>query len=218
MQPPAPLGTDWKAWGERLNSFLSTTRDKLRSLTSGESAADDGILMWDRETQHVMVSVDSEYQPLSYGYNAFANLYDTTDQIIVAINTEQAITWNTNGGSSYISIGTPTSRIVFDKKGKYHITFSAQVTSTNASSKDIWFFPKVNGVTIPSTSMKMTITRNAATTVFTRSGIFTMNEDDYLEAFWASTDIDIKLDSAPATAFAPSAPSVILTIVEVNSG
>lgn len=56
INPPAPSGTEWKAWGERLVSYLSTNKDKLRYITSGESAAEDGILMWDRTQGTLVVS------------------------------------------------------------------------------------------------------------------------------------------------------------------
>ena len=56
IKPPPPLGSDWKNWGERLVSYLTTNTDKLRYLTSGDSAAEDGILMWDRANQTLVVS------------------------------------------------------------------------------------------------------------------------------------------------------------------
>ena len=56
LSPPPPLGSDWKVWGERLVSFLSTNKDKLRHITSGESASEDGILMWDRSQGTLVVS------------------------------------------------------------------------------------------------------------------------------------------------------------------
>ena len=56
INPPAPSGTEWKTWGERLVSYLSTNKDKLRHITSGESASEDGILMWDRALGTIVVS------------------------------------------------------------------------------------------------------------------------------------------------------------------
>jgi hypothetical protein len=56
INPPAPSGTEWKTWGERLVSYLSTNKDKLRYITSGESASEDGILMWDRAQGTLVVS------------------------------------------------------------------------------------------------------------------------------------------------------------------
>lgn len=54
--PPSPLGSNWKQWGESLNKFLVRTRDQLRYKTGDESAAEDGILMWDRSLGTLVVS------------------------------------------------------------------------------------------------------------------------------------------------------------------
>jgi hypothetical protein len=108
IQPPPPLGTDWKVWGERLTAFLSTTRDKLRSLTSGESASDDGILMWDRIDKNPVVSIDGEWIPLGLGggtnSGSHAYIYSTTSQTASVINTAYGITWNNIGANNNISI------------------------------------------------------------------------------------------------------------------
>ena len=216
IKPPPPLGSDWKSWGERLVSYLSTTKDKLRHLTTGESAADDGVMMWDRETQHVVATRDGAFYPLSWGYNAFAAISDFTDQTVTAINTATAVTWDTIGESHDITIGTPTSRIVFARAGRYHVSFTAQITSTNSSSKTVWFFPRINGVNIEGSTMKTTIKDNNHTTIQSRSGEFTVAEDDYMEVMWATDDIAVRLDNAPATSFSPATPSVTLMINEIN--
>jgi hypothetical protein len=54
--PPPPLGENWKNWGERLNSFITGTRGKLEYITTDDSAAEDGILMWDRSLGTLVVS------------------------------------------------------------------------------------------------------------------------------------------------------------------
>lgn len=56
MMPPAPLGPNWKPWGERLVAYLATNKEKLRHITAGESASEDGVLMWDRSLGTVVVS------------------------------------------------------------------------------------------------------------------------------------------------------------------
>ena len=65
--PPPPLGPQWNAWGERLNKWLTTTRDKLRHLVGGESATDNGILMWDESDKNPVVSIDGVWTPLGLG-------------------------------------------------------------------------------------------------------------------------------------------------------
>jgi len=53
---PEPQGDDWKTWARRLMLFLGQTRSPLVQQTGGESAAEDGVLMWDRENKYPVVS------------------------------------------------------------------------------------------------------------------------------------------------------------------
>ena len=46
--PPPPLGSDWKPWGERLNTFITTTRNKLQFYNADSKATQDGIIMYDK--------------------------------------------------------------------------------------------------------------------------------------------------------------------------
>jgi hypothetical protein len=54
--PPPPLGADWKPWGERINAFLTSTRNKLQFKDSDSRAVEDGILMWDAAQDCPVVS------------------------------------------------------------------------------------------------------------------------------------------------------------------
>lgn len=56
QRAPEPYGEDWKTWGRRLMQHLGQTRIPLVQQTGGESAADDGHLMWDREGGYPVVS------------------------------------------------------------------------------------------------------------------------------------------------------------------
>jgi hypothetical protein len=64
--PPPPLGSDWKPWGERLNSFLTTTRNKLQSYNADSKATQDGIIMWDEAQNAVVVSKNGAWVKLKY--------------------------------------------------------------------------------------------------------------------------------------------------------
>jgi len=54
--PPPPLGANWKIWGERINKFLTSTRNTLQHKDSDSKATEDGILMWDATQGTVVVS------------------------------------------------------------------------------------------------------------------------------------------------------------------
>lgn len=212
--PPPPFGEQWKQWGERLNTFLTRTRGKLQQQSTGESAADDGILMWDRQNQQVVVSHDGEWQGL--GHNDFGAFYTTTTFTAAAANTAYPITWTNTAASSHISIGSPTSRIVFEHGATYQIDFSCELYSTNASAKSIYIFPRINGTDLDYSTMVHSITANGDNKTVSRSGIFTVSAGDYLEAVYAVTDTALKIQGSAATAFSPVAPSATLMVTEVK--
>ena len=64
--PPPPLGSDWNPWGERLNSFLTTTRNKLQFYNADSKATQDGIIMWDEAQNAVVVSKNGAWVKLKY--------------------------------------------------------------------------------------------------------------------------------------------------------
>jgi hypothetical protein len=220
--PPPPHGPNWKDWAERLNSFLTRTRDSLRSLTSGDSAADDGILMWDRSIEHPVVSLDGEWVPLGYGANepdqgyGYALFYNTTDHTHSVVETPDEITWDSTAYSKNISVdGTYTSRIVFAVAGKYMVNFTAQLNSQSANAKTFWFWPRINGTDIPGSTMRITLHDNDEAKTVARGGIFEVNAGDYLEAMWAVDNLDTALKSYAAETFCPAVPSVTLLVKNV---
>lgn len=215
--PPPPLGSTWNQWGESLNKFLVKTRNKLGQLTAGESAADDGVLMWDRGVGHVVVSLDGIYEPLSYGHNCLAQIYTTATHSAVSANTAYAVTWESTAYSEDVAVdGTTTSRINFARTGTYQVDFSAELLSSNSSAKSIYIWPRINGTDIPYSTIVTTVTNNGDSIVVSRSGIFEMTAGDYLEAMFAVTDTALKIQGTAATAFSPAAPSATLAVTQLR--
>ena len=64
--PPPPFGSDWKNWGERINYFITSTRNKLQFKDSESKATQDGILMWDEAQNAVVVSKNGAWVKLKY--------------------------------------------------------------------------------------------------------------------------------------------------------
>jgi hypothetical protein len=219
--PPPPHGASWSAWGERLNSFLLRTRDRLRSLTTNDSAAEDGVLMWDRSIEHPVVSLDGEWVPLGYGANepdqgfGYGAFLDFSDQTCVATETPKAITWGTTAYSNGVAVGSPTSRIVFTNAGKYYIHFTAQLNSQSANAKAFWFWPRVNGTDITGSTMRITLHDNSESKTVARAAIFEVAAGDYLEAMWAVDSLDTSLEAYAAETFCPAVPSVTLMVKSI---
>ena len=211
--PPPPFGTV-QQWGEKLNAYLQRVRDKLNYKISDARASEDGVLLWDAGNQQVVVSHDGEWQGL--GHNDFGAFFTTTTFTAAAANTAYPITWTNTGASSHISIGTPTSRIVFEHGATYKIDFSCELYSTNSSAKSIYIFPRINGTNLDYSTMVHSITANGDSKTVSRSGIFTVSAGDYLEAVYAVTDTALKIQGSAATAFSPVAPSATLMVTEVK--
>ena len=213
--PPPPIATSWTEWGERLNTFLARTRDKLRFRLSGDRATQDGILLWDTATEQVVVSHDGEWQGL--GHNDYGSFYTTTTFTAAAANTAYPITWSNVVAEAHITRDdTNTSRIYFDHAATYQIDFSCELYSTNSSAKSVYIFPRINGTDIAYSTIKHSITANGESKVVSRSGIFTVSAGDYLEAVYAVTDTALTIQGSAATAFSPAAASATLMVTEVR--
>lgn len=214
--PPPPLGGNWREWAERLNQFIRRTANKLDYKTSGESASEDGVMLWNEEIGHMVVSSNGEYLPIPYGENSYGFFADFNNQAATTINTATAITWDTTAYSHNVSIdGTDTSKIVFDKSGVYELSFTAELVSSSASSKTFYFWPRVNGLNVANSTMVTTLESNGQKKIVSRSGIFEVNANDYLQAMFATSDLTASLSTTAATAFCPASPSVTLSVSEL---
>jgi hypothetical protein len=150
-----------------------------------------------------------------FSYGAFLD-FNTQTQTVT--ETAKAITWDTTAYSKHISVGSPTSRIVFAKAGKYYIHFTAQLTSQSANAKTFWFWPRLNGVDIPGSTMRITTHDNDEAKTVARSAIFEVDKGDYLEAMWAVDSLDTALEAYAAETFCPGTPSVTLMIQGIEHG
>jgi hypothetical protein len=211
---PEPQGDDWKTWARRLMLFLGQTRSPLVQQTGGESAAEDGVLMWDREKKYPVVSKNGAWVQVVLEDGRYLGAV-TADQTAASANTAYALTY-TSSIADGVSNGTPASRLVFAESGEYMISFSAQIASSSSSTVTFWFWPRINGVDVNGSTMKNSLHNNGATFVTSRSAIFNITAGDYLEAMWAVDSTNGYLTAAAATAFAPAAPASTISITRLH--
>ena len=151
------------------------------------------------------------------GYGAYGQFVDYSQQTCSVINTATPITWSTTAYADGTAIdGTYASRIVFTYPGKYYVSFSCEMYSNSANTKTMWMFPRINGTDVPGSTMKQTLATNGHHRIATRDGVFDVNAGDYLEAIFATDDLDFYLEGSAATAFAPATPTVTLSITQVS--
>jgi hypothetical protein len=157
-----------------------------------------------------------------YFYNLFAILgsgslrngafHSEQTQTAAAINTGYAMTFNKTDLTQGVYIGTPTSRVYVDRPGSYNFQFSAQFSSTNASTKTIYIWADINGTAVPQSATKITMKGSAESYLAAWNFVLRMNTGNYFRLMWATTDTNVSILAEGATAFSPAIPSVILTV------
>lgn len=155
-------------------------------------------------------------RPVIDQQNYYGSFLKTTDQTPAVINTAYTITFDSASDSNGVSIGTPTSRIVIANAGLYSFNASFQLTSNNASVKNVWLWFRKNGTDLANTAYKVSLESANALSTPSRSRFFSLLAADYIELMWAADDTNVTLDSTAATAFAPAAPACTLTVEQIE--
>lgn len=215
-KPPQVSGNAWQTWANRLISYLLRVRTLLRHKTTDESAADDGIILWDRENKYPVVSKDGAFVQIILE-DGHAYLSRSTDVTAASADTAYAIQYDSPSDAVGISLdGTDATKIVFAEAGEYLLNFSAQISSSTSSSVTFYFFPRINGTDVAGSTMVNTLKQNSTTLVVSRSAIFEISANDYLQVMWATSDTVGILDATAATAFSPAAPATTLSITRLH--
>jgi hypothetical protein len=211
---PEPQGDDWKSWARRMMLYLGQTRSPLVQQTGGESAAEDGVLMWDRINLYPVVSKNGEWRQVVLEDGHYDGTI-STDQTAASTNTAYALTF-TEDLAEGITSGTPASRLVVDEAGQYSVTYSMQMASTSASTVRMWFWVRINGTDVAKSAMENTLHQNGSTLVVTKSAILQLSAGDYIEVMWATDSTSGYLEAVAATAFAPATPSATISMVRLH--
>ena len=210
---PPPVGPDWKVWARQVSTYLTRALPSIQFKTGGETAATNGIFLWDDVSGYPVVSKNGEFRQIVLSDGQYEGAI-TTDQVAAVINTPYALTY-TAATADGITNGTPASRLVFEEAGHYMASFSAQITSTSSSTVTFYFWPRINGVDAPDSTIVASLHQNDATTVVSRATTFNVQAGDYLEVMWAVDRLAGYLEATPATAFSPAAPATTIGITRL---
>ena len=211
-----PVGPDFKVWAEKFSAWLMRTRSFLTHRRDYDSAAEDGVILWDREYKYPVVSKDGAFVQIVLE-DGHASFYRTTDVTAAAINTAYAITYDAPTGNVGIDRdATDNSKIVFSEAGEYLLMFSAQISSTSSSTVKFYFWPRLNGTDAPNNTIVYSLHQNDATVVVSRSAKFDVAAGDELQVMWAVNSTSGFLDASAATSFSPAAPATTLHITRMH--
>ena len=216
MRVVPPFVEDARAWAENIRRFLGKALNQLDAKDQYSSAAEDGVILWDRENKYPVVSKDGAFVQIILE-DGHASFYRTTDVTAAAVNTAYAITYDAPSGNVGIDRdATDNSKIVFDQAGEYLVMFSAQISSTSSSTVKFYFWPRLNGTDATNNTIIYSLHQNDATVVVSRSAKFDVSAGDYLQVMWAVDSTSGFLDASAATAFSPAAPATTLHITRMH--
>ena len=210
-----PIGPDLRQWGRQLTIYLQQNLAKLGFKTSTDNPSENGVILWDNVNGYPVVSKNGEFRQIVLE-DGHADFMKTADVVPVAANTAYKLTYDAPTGNDGITQGTPASRIVFEEAGQYVVSFSAQISSTSASTVHFYFWPSVNGTNIADSAMTTALHRNNATVVTSRTQIFTVAAGDYLEVNYMIDNTSGFLNYTAASSPVPAIPASTLAITRLH--
>ncbi len=171
--------------------------------------------MWDRSSAYPVVSKGGEWRQVVLE-GGHANFVLTSDVTPAAANTAYKLTYDAPVGNQRITQGTPASRIVFAEAGEYVVSFSAQISSTSASTVHFYFWPSINGTDVANSAMTTALHQNNATLVTSRTQIFTVSAGDYLEVNYMIDSTSGFLNYTAASSPVPAIPASRLSVTRLH--
>jgi hypothetical protein len=149
----------------------------------------------------------------------YGSFIDTTDQPLVSTAAAQPILIGTTLENRGVSI-TSGSRITFELAGTYKILASLQLTNLGNVISEVNIFFRKNGSDLANSNTRIDLEpRKSVSTpyhdCFAIEFQLTVADNDYVEIWWAATHPDITLETIPADAIHPQAPSAIVNVAQV---
>jgi hypothetical protein len=146
---------------------------------------------------------------------------DFTDQTHTSINTAKLITFDTIDTAYGVSIdtGLTNSKITVSQAGVYNFQWSGQFTNSDTQIHDVNIWIAKNGTYVTGSNGIVSVPeRHGGVNGHVLPGwnyYVELAANDYLQLYWAVTDLDVTLEFLPATAVHPSTASIICTISKV---
>jgi hypothetical protein len=209
-QPPRLINLNWLQWAQRTSAWLALTRSALRHKVASESAADDGVMLWDN-TGYPVVSKNGVYRQIVLA-DGFGNFSATADIVASSPNTAYSIAFTASTADGGISLNaSDNTRIDFAEAGVYSLSGHLQLKSTSASTKTLYWWVAINGSNT-NHSERMSLHNNNGLHILGVSDQLNLAAGDYINVKWATDDVDLFLDGSAATAFAPASEPINLSI------
>jgi len=170
---------------------------------------DDAQFVGDMYTSNIYVSGNVSIKRPHAMYSS------TQTQTVAVINTAYPVTFNWTEEQYLISKTSDNRNFSVQQNGSYLIELSAMAQSSAVGSIFyIWF--EVNGVTVPRSNTLYTFKSNGANAVISVPAILELATTDRFSIKYAGDSTGITIPFFTNTSFAPSTPSIIMTISKIS--
>ena len=143
--------------------------------------------------------------------------FDTVDQTFALANTAYPVVFSqTYLNNAVALVPGSTSRIGVSIPGVYNFQFTAQLLSSNSSSKTVYVWISRNNVDIGFSTRAATLAANNEYAELSWAFSIDLDRDEYVELRVSATDTNIELHADPATAPHPGIPSSVLSVSYVS--
>lgn len=151
------------------------------------------------------------------GFGAYGSFIDLQTQTNTSPGNPIPILLRTTELSSGVSI-VNNSDITVDDTGVYNISFSAQVTKTDAGSDTVYIWLRVNGVDVPDSNTGLVLSGSGAKQVAAWNFFASLGAGQHATLMWASLDANARIlyENDAATPYGPGIPSMIATVNQVG--
>lgn len=148
-------------------------------------------------------------------YGAFS---DYTNQTAAAINTGYPIRLGTTDLNNEVTIQS-NSRITFNFAGKYNLQWSAQFVNVGTQEHDVNIWLRRNGTDVLGSTGRVSVTSSHGGVdghvLPSWNFVVEANANDYYEFVWSTDSTQVSIVAFPASGFAPSTASVVVTATPV---
>lgn len=141
-------------------------------------------------------------------------------QTVAAINTPTLVTLNITDIPDGVTLGT-SSRLIAIYPGVYNVQWSGQLINTDSQIQDVDVWLRLNGTDVAGSDGQVSVPNKHGSVnghaLPAWNYFVSMNTNDYLQLYWASTSTAVTLSAIAASTSVPhpSAASVIVTMAKV---
>ena len=217
MRVIPPITQNLSQWGENLRRYLASALNQLDAKDASSVAAEDGVILYDRQNDYPVVSRNNEFRQIVLE-GGHVKLIRTTAQTAASADTAYSITYDAPTNKFKIDRdATNNERIVFEEAGEYLLSFTAEITTSAAADIKFYFWPAKNGTNISNLTMVKTVHNNGGVMLASRVFLLELAANDYIEMKWAVDNTNGSLGVTAATSFSPASPSSTLAITRIHA-